>query len=316
MIGTAKAVKTPKKPGVRFRKAISKYWQLYLLMLPGLLYFLVFKYLPMYGIVIAFENYFPWLGIFKSEWVGFENFTQFFTTKFFVLLKNTMLISSLKMITGFFAPIILALMLNEVRFKRYKRTVQTISYMPYFLSWVIVYGIMYNLFNTTSGAVNFMIEQLGGNSVAVLSEAKYFIPMVVLTGLWKGVGYGSIIYLAALTSIDPQYYESAMLDGANKWKQLIHITLPGISSTIAVMFLLGLGGVLYSDFQQLIVFLGENALLWEVGDVFETHVFRVGLLEMNYSYGTVVGLFQSVIGLILVVFANRGAKRFGYRGVF
>lgn len=309
-------MKDKTKSKMTFKKAVFRYWQLYILLIPGLLYFIIFKYLPMYGVVIAFKDYYPWVGFFESEWVGFEHFQFFFNTRFEIILRNTLRISALTLGIGFTSPIILALLLNEVRVNKFKRIVQTISYLPYFLSWVIAYGIIYNLFNTTTGLLNHFMNQYGMQSPAILAEAKYFLPLVVSSNLWKMVGFGTIIYLAALTGVDTQLYEAAMLDGANRWKQLLHVTLPSIASTIAVLFLLSLGGLLYNDFQQLIIFLGDNRLLWEVGDVFETHVFRVGLLNQNYSYGAAVGLLQSGVGLFLVVFANKGARKFGYRGIF
>lgn len=299
---------------------IKKYRQLYILLIPGIIFFLVFKYLPMIGIVIAFQEYQPWNGvkaIFTSPWIGFRNFYDFFTSgNFWEILRNSLSISFLKLLFGFPAPIILALLLNEVGKTGFKRLVQTITYLPYFLSWVIIYGILYNMFNVSYGAVNEIIKSMGGEPIAFLSEIKYFYPMVILSSIWQGVGFGTIIYLAGLTNIDQELYEAAEVDGCNRWQMTIHITIPSILPLCAVMLILTLGSLLTNDFQQLLILVGSNPITKQVGAVFETHAYEYGLVNGRFSYGTSVGLFQSFFGMILVITANRFARKIGYMGLY
>lgn len=269
----------------------------------------------MWGVVIAFQDYNPFAGIWKSEWVGLKHFITLWNYEgFWVILRNSLAISLLNLFFYFPVPIILALMLNEVRKKFFKNTIQSIIYMPHFISWVVVAGITYLLFATSDGIVNDFIVGLGGQEQNFLTSSDWFRPMLILQSIWKDAGWGTIIFLAALSSVDQQLYEASVVDGASRWRQLWHITLPAIRSTIFILLILRLGNILDNGFEQ--IFLMLSATTYSVGDVFETYVYREGLVGGNYSYTTAIGLFKSVIGLILVVLANKIAKLFGEEGVY
>jgi putative aldouronate transport system permease protein len=292
-----------------------KYWDLYLIMVPGILFFLVFRYAPMWGIVIAFQDYSVFSGIKDSEWVGFKHFLDMFgDNDFAIIFRNTLLISSYKLIWGFPAPIIIALMLNEIRLLAYKRTIQTLIYLPHFLSWVIIGGILFNLLSPSTGMVNKLVQFIGFEPILFLGDPSWFRTIIVASDIWKDAGWGAIIYLAALAGIDPQLYEAAIVDGANKWKQLWHVTLPSIMGTVVILFVLRLGHVLEVGFEQ--IFVLYNPLVYEVADVIETYVYRVGITQAQFSFSTAVGLFKSIIGLILVVIANKVAKKLGQEGIW
>ncbi|MGY3714680.1 ABC transporter permease [Sutcliffiella cohnii] len=306
-------IKTDIKP--KKKSALFKYWDLYLLMIPGILFFLIYKYVPMWGIVIAFQDYSVFAGVAGSEWVGFKHFARMFQAdEFYSIFSNTLLISLYKLFWGFPAPIIVALMLNEIRHMLYKRSVQTIIYMPHFLSWVIVGGIMINLLNPSTGIVNTFIQFLGFEPIYFIADDSWFRTVLVASDLWKSVGWGTILYLAALAGIDPQLYEAAKVDGANKWQQTWHITLPSLLPTIVILFILQMGNILEVGFEQVFILL--NPLVYNVGDVFETYVYRVGVTQGQFSYTTAVGLFKSVIALIMVVLANKIAKKLGQNGLW
>jgi len=296
-------------------RAFRSNWDLYLIMLPGILYFVVYKYLPMWGVVIAFQNYSVFSGIWGSEWVGWLHFkNMFMADDFYQIFANTLLISLYKLIWGFPGPIILAIMLNEIRHMLYKRSIQTLVYLPHFLSWIILGGIMINVLSPTSGIVNQVLERLGFEPIFFLTSTEWFRTVIVASDIWKEVGWGAIIYLAAIAGIDPQLYEAAIVDGASKWKQILHITLPSMMSVIVILFLLRLGHVLDVGFEQ--IFVLYNSLVYEVGDVIETYVYRVGIQQAKFSFTTAVGLFKAVIGLVLVILANRGAKKLGQEGIW
>jgi putative aldouronate transport system permease protein len=282
---------------------------LYLFILPTLIYFLIFSYVPYYGLSIAFKDFLIFKGIGESPWVGFKHFREFFNSPDFVrLLRNTLLISVMRIAFGFPVPIIFALLLNEVRHLWYKRTIQTVTYFPHFLSWVVYAGIML-VFIAPSGVINQLAMAGGGDRIPILTEGRYFLPMLIITAIMKGFGFGAIIYLAALAGIDPQLYEAAVVDGANKWQQVIHVTLPGIRPTIIVMFILALGGLMNAGFDQIFQF--YNASVLEVADIIDTFVYRIGLQSARFSLGTAVGMFKGVIGLILIVSANSIVRRTG-----
>lgn len=291
-------------------QALKKYWDLYLIMLPGLAYFIIFKYVPMGGIIVAFQDFSAFAGIRGSEWVGLAHFKNMFTdSEFYTVFKNTLLISLYKLIWGFPGPIILALMLNEVRHMLYKRGVQTLVYLPHFLSWVIIGGILINVLSPATGIVNQFLGMLGLEPIFFLGSQEWFRTVLVVSDIWKEAGWGAIIYLAALASIDPQIYEAAVVDGAGKWKQLIHVTLPSLIGTIVILFVLRLGSVLDVGFEQ--IFVLYNPLVYNVADVIETYVYRTGITQGQFSFTTAVGLFKSVISLILVVLANKAARKLG-----
>lgn len=288
---------------------------LYLLAAPGLLFFLVFKYFPIWGLALAFKDYSPWTGFWGSEWVGFKYFQEFFSNPdFWILFRNTMGISFMNILFFFPMPIVLALLLNEVRVLFFKKFVQTVIYLPHFLSWVVIVGICFLLLSQGTGVVNQLITESGGKSIAFLTNPDGFWLMLTAQSIWKEAGWGTIIFLAALTAINQELYEAAQIDGANRWKQMLNITLPGIRSTIIVLFILRLGQVLEVGFEQ--IYLMASAPVSSVADVFDTYVYRVGILNGRFGYATVVGVFKSVVGLILVVAANRLAKRFGEEGLY
>ncbi|PLR73591.1 ABC transporter permease [Bacillus sp. UMB0728] len=303
------------RPKIKRKNVFLKYWDLYLLMVPGILFFIIYKYVPMWGIVIAFQDYSIFTGVLESKWVGFKHFERMFEAEeFYRIFKNTLLISLYKLFWGFPAPIIVALMLNELRNMMYKRTIQTVIYMPHFLSWVIVGGIMMNLLGPSTGIVNSFVEFLGFEPIYFLADDSWFRSVLVASDLWKSVGWGTILYLAALAGIDPQLYEAATVDGANKWQQTWHITLPSLLPTIVILLILQMGNILEVGFEQVFILL--NPLVYNVGDVFETYVYRVGVTQGQFSYTTAVGLFKSVIALILVVAANKFAKKLGQNGLW
>ncbi|GGD47002.1 ABC transporter permease [Paenibacillus nasutitermitis] len=288
---------------------------LYFMLLPGVIYFLLFKYLPMWGVLIAFKNYQPFLGFNGSEWVGLKHFIRFFNEPTFTMLfKNTIILAVYNLIFFFPMPILIALMLNEIGRQWYKRFVQTIIYFPHFFSWVAIVGVAYVLFTTEGGAVNELLESMGMEKINILASEQWFRTVVTSEVIWKETGWGTIIFLAALSGVDPQLYEAARMDGANRFRQLWHITFPALRSVIIILFILRLGNFLDTGFEQ--IYLMLNATNREVGEVFDTYVYSVGILSGQFSYSTAIGLFKSAIGLILVVTANHLARRFGEEGVY
>lgn len=281
---------------------------MYLLLIPGTLYLIIFKLLPLYGITIAFKEFDmfsadnPVLSIFKSEWVGLQHFERlFFREDFHRALKNTLIISCLKIFFLFPIPIIFALMINDIKNKYFKRTIQTIVYLPHFISWVVVAGIFLQILSTT-GMVNNLIVALGGEKIRFFMDNEVFRWLLVFTEGWKTAGWGTIIYLAALAGVDLELYEAAVIDGASKFQQIIFITLPGIISTIILMLILRVGSVLDAGFTQILVM--YNPTVYEVSDIIQTYVYRIGLGQMDFSLGTAIGLFNSVVALILIVTSN------------
>jgi len=284
-------------------------------MVPGLLYFALFKYAPMWGVLIAFQDYSVFAGMLGSKWVGLQHFRDMFAdSEFYQIFLNTLLISFYKLAWGFPGPIVLALMLNEVRNALFKRSVQTLAYLPHFLSWIIIGGILVNILSPSTGIVNGLLKLLGFEPVFFLVDPAWFRPVLVVSDIWKEIGWGAIIYLAALAGVDPQMYEAAIVDGANKWQQLCRITLPSLLPTVAILFVLRLGHMLDVGFEQ--IFVLYNPLVYDVADVIDTYVYRNGIAEAAFSFSTAVGLFKSVIGLILVVAANKVTKKLGQDGVF
>ncbi|MFD2611685.1 ABC transporter permease [Paenibacillus gansuensis] len=288
---------------------LRAYRMLYLLLLPGLIYFTVFKYVPMAGVVIAFKDYSLTDGIWKSPWVGLENFRRFFEGVYFAqIMANTLLIALYKLVIGFPAPIVLALMLNSVKREWFKRLIQTITYLPHFISWVVIYGLMLALLSPGEGLVNLLLKEYGFQPVSFLTEPSWIRTLLVSSDLWHGVGWGAIIYLASLSGIDPSLYEAAQVDGASRWRKLWHVTLPGIRNVIILMLILRLSHILDVGFDQ--VFMMSNIFNQDRSDIIDTWVYRVGLQEMEYGLATAVGLFKSVIGFVLLMGANKLAKRY------
>lgn len=282
---------------------------IYLLGLLCLAYYVIFYYLPMGGIVIAFKNFRPAQGIFGSKWADpwYKYFEQFFNGYYFErLLTNTLLINFFDLLFGFPAPIILALLLNELRSNKYKRAVQTVSYLPHFVSQVVVCGIILDFFSA-SGVVNQVIQALGGQPIFFMQKSEWFRPIYVGSGIWQGIGYGSIIYLSALSGVDMELYDSAAIDGCNRFKRVIHITLPGILPTIIIMLILRVGNMMSVGFEKVVLL--YNELIFETADVFSSFVYRYGMTKGNYSYATAVGLFNSVFNFLLLIGVNALSRK-------
>jgi putative aldouronate transport system permease protein len=296
------------RPSAKPKLYVVKYWQIYTMVIPGLIFFVLFKYVPLAGIVIAFQDYSVFTGILDSKFVGMKHFINLFTyPEFLRVIKNTFLISIYQLVIGFPAPIILALLMNEVRKVFFKKIIQTVLYLPHFLSWVIVGGLVINFLSPTSGMLNDVLHMMGKEPIFFMQEPNYFRTIVVTSGIWKEVGWGTIIYLAALAGINPELYESAEVDGASKLGQVFSITLPSLLPTIMVLLLLRIGNILDLGFEQ--VYMLMNPLVTSTGEIIDTYIYRIGLLGGQYSYTTAIGLFKSVIGLILVVGANQLSKK-------
>ncbi len=286
----------------------------YLIVLPVLVWMVLFCYKPMYGVVIAFQNYRPRLGIAGSEWIGLDNFVRFFKDPWFLrTLRNTLAISFLSILFSFPVPVILALLLNEVRVTWFKKLVQTITYLPHFIAMVIVCA-MVTQFCQTNGIVNDIIELFGGERTNLLAESDAFYPIYILSGIWKEAGWNSIIYLAALSSIDQEQYEAARLDGAGRLQQIWHITLPGLLPTISMLLVLKMGSVLSVGYEKILLL--YKPITYEVADVISTYTYRTGMVAGKFSYGTAINLFNSVINIAMLLIANKTSKKLGQSGVF
>ncbi|MCR5129063.1 MAG: ABC transporter permease subunit [Lachnospiraceae bacterium] len=285
------------------------------MLLPGLIYFIMFRYVPMGGLVIAFKDYSPFRGIANSPWVGLQQFQRFFETPdFFRLLRNTLGINLLQLVLYFPAPIILALLMNEVRHNTYKRLVQTMVYVPHFVSWVIVASLTYQLFNVSDGIFNYFIKAITGTSIDILSKPGTFWGLIVGQDIWRETGYGTIIFLAALSGVDQEMYEAARIDGASRLQLIWYITLPAIRSTIITMLILRIGGMLNTGYEQ--IFLMRNDLNMEMADVFDTYIYTRGIKNGQYSFSTAAGMFKSIVGMILVLGSDKLAKKFGESGLY
>ncbi|MBQ8189856.1 MAG: sugar ABC transporter permease [Lachnospiraceae bacterium] len=300
--------------GSRVAQDFKRHKFKYLIVIPVIIYLILFCYKPMYGIVIAFQKYRPSLGMADSPWVGFDNFVRFFKDPFFGrLIRNTVTISFSMIIFSFPAAIILALLLNEVKVSWFKRTVQTITYMPHFIALVVVCALVNN-FCQSNGVLNDVIAFFGGERSNLLAQPKLFYPIYVLSGIWQEVGWSSIIYLAALASIDQEQYEAAKIDGAGRIQQMVHITLPGLVPTISMLLVLNLGKILNVGYEKILLL--YQPLTYEVADVISTYVYRKGLLDADYSFSTAVSLFNSVINIIFLVISNKVSKKIGQSGLF
>ena len=288
--------------GKRLARDIVQHKYLYIMAIPGLLFYFIFHYGPMYGAIIAFKDYTPAGGIWGSPWVGFANFVEFFSSMYFSrILKNTIILSVYSLVAGFPAPIILALLLNELRGNIFKRTVQTITYIPHFVSMVVVAGMLVD-FTMQNGIINNLLALFGFERTNLLMHSEYFRHIYVWSDVWQGVGWGSIIYLAALSGIDQQLYEAARLDGAGRLRQTWHITLPGLMPTITVLLIMRMGSIMSVGFEKVILL--YNPTTYETADIISSFVYRKGIQDMSYSFSSAVGLFNSVINLILIFSAN------------
>lgn len=299
-------------------KSLLKYvltnkW-LYILLVPALLYVLVYNYLPMFGIVIAFQDFKSVDSIWNSEFIGFDNFKILFESEeFYQVFYNSVALSFLNLIFGFPFPIILAILLNEVRQDLFKRFVQTVSYLPHFISWVVIAGMLINYLDS-QGPINFIIEKLGGDQILFLQDPRYFRGVIVVANIWKGCGWSSIIYLAALSNLDQQVYEAALIDGANRFQRIIHITFPGILTTIVTVLILNMGSVMNNGFEQ--IYLLSNSLNAEVSEVFETYTYKIGIVKGDFGFSTAVGLFKSLVSFILVMTTNFISRKIGKKGLW
>lgn len=303
------ALIAPKK--TKWQRLMTRIWyyrHIYLFLLPAIIWFLTFCYYPMYGALLAFKDFKYNLGIIGSPWVGFKYFEYFLSDpKFYEVLRNTLAISFLKLIFGFPAPIILALMLNEVRCARFKKVVQTISYLPHFVSWVVVVTLLQKILSPNAGLINDIRYEMGLEPIFFMGIKSLFLPLVIISSVWKGVGWGSIIYLAALSNIDPNLYEAAEIDGAGRWRMLFNITLPSIVPTIAILLIFNLSGILSAGFDQ--IYLMQTPSTMSVSEILDTYVLKLGLLDGQFSYSTAVGLFRSLVSMVLIVTVNTISKK-------
>ena len=290
--------------------SIRHRYELYLFLLPTLLYFIIFHYGPLYGAQIAFRDFMGPLGIWKSPWVGFAQFSRFFKSAFFwQLLRNTLALSLYGLVFGFPVPVIFALLLNQIRHRSYKKLVQTISYAPHFISTVVFVGIIFIFLSPSTGIVNLFLRGIGGQSVYFMGKSAWFRPVYVISDIWKETGWSAIIYLATLASVSPELYEAAKIDGASKLQQIIHVDIPGILPTVTILLILRVGAVMSIGFEK--AFLMQTALNLDQSEIISTYVYKVGLLGAQFSFGSAVGLFNSVVNLILIVIVNRVARVLG-----
>lgn len=305
-MAAAKINSAVKKRGVL--EKLSKHKEYYIMLIPGILFFLIFCYGPMYGLVIAFQDYYPLKGISGSKFVGLKHFKALFTDPFFVsVMKNTIIISIYKMLVCFPAPIFLCLVLNEIKGLKFKKVAQSVSYLPHFISWVVVSGIIIEFLSPSRGPINILLQSLGFDPVFFIAEPQYFRGVLVVSDLWKSIGWGSIVYLAAVTSIDPSLYEAAEMDGAGRIKRIIHITLPALAPIVTVMLIMQSGKILNDSFEQVYNFLTPTT--YGVGDVISTFVYRMGIQKMQYSFTTAVDLFKNIISFALVMLTNYVARK-------
>ncbi|MCY9656451.1 ABC transporter permease subunit [Paenibacillus chondroitinus] len=306
-------------PSVRKKNEIwlraKKMKMLYLMMLLPMILLFVFHYIPIYGIVIAFKKFSPGLGIWKSPWNDFAHFKSLLHDSLFIrALKNTLIISGLKLVVAFPAPIMLAVLLNEVKQVWFKKVAQSVSYLPHFMSWVILASMVGEVLSPQRGIINYVIHSLGGTPINFLADTHYFIPMLILTDVWKEIGWGAIIYLAAISSINPDLYEAADVDGAGRFKKMLHITIPSLIPMIVILFILGLGNILNGGFDQILNL--YNPVVYEVADIIDTYVYRKGLEQFQLDYATAVGLFKNVVGVILIVGANAIIRKRSEHGIW
>jgi putative aldouronate transport system permease protein len=295
-------------------KSVIKHRWLYFLLIPGIIFFAVFKYIPIFGLRIAFMDY-NMYDTSASTWIGFGQFVRLFSrSSFQPVLFNTIKISLLKLICGFPIPVILAFMMNEMRNLFYKKITQTLLYLPYFVSWVILAGIIMNLLDPSSGLITAFITRLTGSHLNILVDRAAFVPMLIITDIYKGMGWGTIIYFAAMSGIDPQLYEAAVIDGAGRMRQILSITLPSIMPTIVIMFVLSCGNILNAGFDQ--VFMLYSAQVYEAADIIDTYVYRMGIQRNDYAFSTAAGMFKSVVAFLLILIVNQIAKRSGNEGIF
>lgn len=320
MMESAKAaaiVRTATKSGYWYRLGIRmlQHKYMYTLALPGILYFVLFKFVPLLGLMLAFKDYNPFSGFTGSEWVGMKHFKELFAdNNFYIMLRNTFAINIFGLVFMFPLPIVLALMLNEVRHEVFKRINQSIVYLPHFLSWVVVASMTFFVLSTDVGIVNKLITESGGESIAFLSNPNYFWGLITAQTMWKDAGWGTIIFLAAMAGVDPQRYEAAVVDGASRWRQIWHITLPAIRPTIFILLILRLGHMADVGFEQVLLMM--NPLVSSLAEVFDTYAYTQGILRGQISAGVTVGMFKGVVGFVLVMASNYVVKKLGHEGIY
>lgn len=292
-----------------------KYKYLFLLMVPGIAYYVVFHYLPMFGVQLAFKHFMVLKGIWRSPWAGFHYFKILFSyPSFWEVFRNTIVISAYKISVGFGMPIIFAILLNEIQHLPYKKVTQTLSYLPHFISWVVLGGLFRQFLSPSIGPINIIIKSIGLKPIFFLGDPSWFRFTVVATSIWKGVGWGSIIYLATIAGIDPQLYEAAVIDGAGRFRRIFHITVPSLAPVITIMLIFAMRGIVLDDFDQ--IFNLYNPAVYSVGDVLSTYIYRVGLVSFEFSQSTAVNLFRNLIAFALILGANAGAKRINEYGIW
>lgn len=296
-------------------KQVMSNWELYLLILPPLLYFLVFRYWPMYGVQIAFKDFVASKGIWGSSWVGLEHFERFFRAyNFWPIIRNTVFLSLFNLLVSFPMPIIIAILLNQMRHEKWKKFIQTTIYAPYFISTVVLVGIMMVFLSPSSGLVNHLITAFGGEPVLFMAKAEWFRPLYVFSTVWQETGFATVIYLAALTGIDPHLHEAAVVDGANKWHRIRYIDIPGIMPTIVVLFILAIGNLMNVGFEK--AFLMQTDLNVDASEIIPTYVYKIGIQRAEYSFSAAIGLFNAVINLVLLLVFNKAAKKTSGSGLF
>lgn len=311
---SVKANKKEKTKKIGFCREMKKNGLLYLLVLPVIAFYFVFNYMPMYGVLMSFQNYSPRLGILHSEWIGLANYKTFFTSPDCVrVIRNTLKISAYSILFGFPMPIIFALLLNELKNGRFKRCVQTVSYLPHFVSMVVICG-MIKAFVASDGIIGGIYSRITGVHSSMLMESKNFVPIYIISNIWQGMGWESIVYLAALSAVDPQLYEAADLDGAGKVRKIFSITLPSIAMTVVTMLILRLGKVMSIGYEKIILL--YNPLIYDTSDVISSYVYRVGFGQQNWSYSSAIGLFNSVVNLVLLFVTNGLSKKFSDTGLW
>lgn len=301
------------KKGIKLKKILSNY-QLYLFLLPALIYFIVFHYVPMYGVLIAFKDFVATKGIMGSPWVGFKHFERFFDSyQFWSLIKNTLGLSVTQLIVGFPLPIFLALMLNQIRSEKYKRFVQTVVYAPHFISVVVLAGMIY-VFFSNNGLINNLILIFGGDPISFMAKPEWFKPLYIASGVWQETGWAAIIYLAALAGVSPELHEAAVMDGANKWQRIFHVDIPAIMPTAVILLILSVGNIMNIGFEK--AYLLQTPMNQPAAEIIPTYVYKMGLQQAQYSFAAAVGLFNSVINLVLLVAVNKFAKKLSGTGLW
>ena len=300
---------------VKIRKSFRDYWQVYLLLIPVVAWYLIFCYYPMYGVVLGFKDYLPKDGILGSEWVGFEHFQWLFETDGFTrALKNTIIISLLKLLFCFPAPIILSLFINEVQAKIFKKSIQTAIYLPFFISWVVMAGIIYNILAVNGGIVNNILVALGLERKSFMTDPNWFYPILLIAEIWKGAGWGTVIYIAAISGISPDLYEAASLDGCGRFKKMWYITLPSISPVIIMMFIMQIGNILNAGFDS--IFNLYNVSVYSVADILDTYAYTIGIGQGLVEKGTALGLFKAVINFVILLASNAIIKKITGQGLY